>query len=164
VRRGLIVAMLLASLEGGLSTFADEPAHACAAAGLAGTYFVAWDDWLSWTLMVGERCDYTSLRISGDSEQDVLQPTRGQGRLAQVDRRDVFILQSSDGEFAFVLTVVRAGARTYLVPTNQHLGFCIDWAQRREPRKGPLGRFLMRAAREPQAPSRGELPAICRPR
>jgi hypothetical protein len=142
---------------------AEEPAvrPKCLAAGLSGKFFVARADGPSWTLMVDEHCGYTSLRFSGDPANDVVQPTKGKGRLAQVDARDVFILQSSEGEFADVLSVVRLGARTYLVPTNQHLRFCIEWAQGREPRKGPIGRFLMRAGDEGRPVSRRAAPAIC---
>lgn len=140
---------------------AEEPAlrPKCLAAGLSGKFFVSSADGHSWTLIVDERCGYTSLRFSGDPANDVVQPTRGVGRLAQVDQRDVLILQSS-GEFADVLTVVRQGPRVYLVPTNQHLRFCLEWAQGREPRKGPVGRFLLRSANEGAPVPRG-VPAIC---
>lgn len=137
--------------------------QSCAAAGLSGRFFASSADGHSWTLIVDERCGYTSLRFSGDPANDIVQPTRGVGRLAQVDRRDVLILQSSEGEFADVLTVVRQGPRVYLVPTSQHLRFCLDWAQGREPRKGPIGRFLLRSGNE-RAPVPRGIPAICQQR
>ena len=133
----------------------------CVAAGLNGRFFVGTSDGHSWTLTVDERCGYTSLRFSGDPANDVMQPTRGMAKLAQVDGRDVLILQSSGGDFAEVLTAVRAGPRLYLVPTNQHVRFCIDWMQKREPRKGPIGRFLLRAGDETASVARGFNPGIC---
>jgi hypothetical protein len=60
-----------------------------------------------------------------------------------------------------VLSVVRQGPRVYLVPTNEHLRFCMEWARGFEPRKGPIGRFLLRGAGEAAASSR-EIPALCR--
>jgi hypothetical protein len=143
---------------------AAEPRPSCAAAELAGRFFVARGDGLSWTLLLDEHCGYTSLRFTGDPALDVAQPTKGQGRLAQVDARDVLILQSPEGEFAHVLSVVRAEGRTYLVPTNQHLRFCVEWSQGVEPRKGPIGRFLMRAGDERRPAARAQAPAICRQR
>lgn len=154
-----------AALLAGAFASAPEPdgRPSCAAAALSGRFFVASADGHSWTLIVDERCGYTSLRFSGAPANDVVQPTRGVGRLAQVDQRDVLILQSSEGEFADVLTVVRQGPRVYLVPTNQHLRFCLEWAQGREPRKGPVGRFLLRSGNEGAPVPRG-VPAICQQR
>ena len=133
----------------------------CLPARLSGTFFVATADGHSWTLIVDEDCGYKSLRFSGDPSNDVTQPTRGTAKLAQVDGRDVLILQASEGEFADVLTAVQVGPRLYLVPTNQHLRFCIDWTQKREPRRGPVGRFLLRAGGEATPVASGVTPAIC---
>jgi hypothetical protein len=133
----------------------------CEAADLAGRFFVSSPDGRSWTLLLEPGCGYSSLRFSGDPESDVRQPMRGVAKLAQVDRREVLILQSADGEFDEVMSVVRQGPRVYLVPTNEHLRFCMEWARGIEPRKGPIGRFLLRGGGETAAAPR-EIPALCR--
>jgi hypothetical protein len=136
----------------------------CAAAGLDGRYFVASGESRSWTLIVDERCRYKSLHFSGDPDNDVAQPTQGLAKLAQVDAREVLILQSSEGEFSEALTAVRVGPRLYLVPPNQHLRFCAEWRRKDEPRHGPMGRFLLRGGGEGVPVAAGETPAICRAR
>ena len=133
----------------------------CEAADLAGRFFVAASDGRSWTLLLEPGCGYSSLRFSGDPESDVRQPMRGVAKLAQVDRREVLILQSTEGEFDEVMSVVRQGPRVYLVPTNEHLRFCMEWVRGIEPRKGPIGRFLLRGGDQTTAVPR-ETPALCR--
>lgn len=157
-------AWALVLLAGGVVATAQgaDARPPCVPARLSGTFFVGTADGHSWTLIVDGDCGYKSLRFSGDPSNDVVQPTRGTAKLAQVDGRDVLILQASEGEFADVLTAVQVGPRLYLVPTNQHLRFCIDWMQKREPRKGPLGRFLLRAGDEATPVASGITPAICR--
>jgi len=151
------------ALLGALSAIAQEqPVRPpCEAADLAGRFFVSAPDGRSWTLLLEPGCGYSSLRFSGDPESDVRQPMRGVAKLAQVDRREVLVLQSTDGEFDEVMSVVRQGPRVYLVPTNEHLRFCMEWARGIEPRKGPIGRFLLRGGGETGAVAR-ELPALCR--
>jgi hypothetical protein len=139
-----------------------DPPQPCAAAELAGRFFASAPDGRSWTLLLEPSCTYSSLRFSGNPASDVRQPTRGTAKLAQVDRREVVILQSSEGEFDEVMSVVRQGPRVYLVPTNEHLRFCIEWARGLEPRKGPVGRFLLRGADAAAAVPR-EPPALCQP-
>lgn len=156
------VALVLAAASLGSAQARADALGRCEKAGLSGRFFVATADGYSWTLMVDGHCRYQSLRFSGDPANDLGQPTKGAGKLARIDGQDVFILQSAAGEFADVLTVVRPGPRLYLVPTNQHLRFCVEWAQGREPRKGPVGRFLLRAGDENTAVGAGEAPAICR--
>ena len=146
----------------GLAIPQEQPVRPpCEAADLAGRFFVSASDGRSWTLLLEPGCGYSSLRFSGDPESDVRQPTRGAAKLAQVDRREVLILQSAEGEFDEVLSVVRQGPRVYLVPTNEHLRFCVEWARGIEPRKGPIGRFLLRGGGETAA-GKGEIPALCR--
>ena len=90
-------------------------------------------------------------------------PLRPRGCVIQqeheVDRREVVILQSAQGEFDEVMSVVRQGPLLYLVPTNDHLRFCVQWARGVEPRKGPVGRFLLRGGATGAVP-RG-VPALC---
>lgn len=156
-------AWALALLAGGVVATAQgaDARRPCGPARVSGTFFAGTSDGRSWTLIVDESCGYKSLHFSGDPANDVVQPTRGTAKLAQVDGRDVLILQSAEGEFADVLTAVQVGPRLYLVPTNQHLRFCIDWTQKREPRKGPIGRFLLRAGGETTPVASGITPAIC---
>src|SRR5262245_36443736 len=94
---------------------APEARPACSAAGVAGRFFASSADGDSWTLLLEPGCSYASLRFSGDPESDLRQPTRGVARLAQVDKREVVILQSEEGEFDEVMSVVRHRARLYLV-------------------------------------------------
>jgi hypothetical protein len=160
--RALGSAVLLAAAT--LAHAEQDARGNCLAAGLSGRYFVASGQTYSWTLIVDDHCRYTSLRFSGDPENDVAQPTQGVAKLAQVDGRDVLILQSSEGEFSEVVTAVRVGPRLYLVPPNQHPRFCIEWKRGAEPRRGPVGRYLLRGGDEGAPVARGETPAICQPR
>jgi hypothetical protein len=149
-------------LVGGGDAFGQGPAAPpCAAANLAGRFFVSAPDGRSWTLLLEPGCGYSSLRFTGDHENDLQQPIRGVAKLAQVDNREVLILQSAQGEFDEVMSVVRQGPRVYLVPTNEHLRFCLEWARGIEPRKGPIGRFLLRGGGETSVVPR-EIPALCR--
>ena len=149
----LLAAAAVAAAQG------PDARPACSAAGLSGRFFASSPDGGSWTLLLEPNCAYASLRFSGDPESDLRQPTRGVARLAQVDKREVVILQSEQGEFDEVMSVVRPGARVYLVPTNEHLRFCVEWARGIEPRKGPVGHYLLRGGAEaaPRA-----LPELCR--
>jgi hypothetical protein len=153
--------VLLLAPASGAAAQPPQVRPACEAAGLAGRFYASSADGDSWTLLLEPSCAYASLRFSGDPQSDLRQPTRGVARLAQVDKREVVILQSEQGEFDEVMSVVRHRARVYLVPTNEHLRFCVEWVRGIEPRKGPVGNYLLRGGAS-ESSARRELPELCR--
>jgi hypothetical protein len=110
-----------------------------------------------WTLVIRRDGTFTSSRFVG-SVRDIRQPREG---VASVSNGSLFLVVPP-GDEQYVLTPATFGTRLYLLQADRELGFCIDVAEGREPRKSATGEALIRQGDEKVAVPQNVTPAVCR--
>jgi hypothetical protein len=124
---------------------------------LVGRYWRYDVDGRFWTLVIRKDGTFTSSRFAG-SVRDIRQPGEG---VASVSHGSLFLVVPP-GDETYVLTPATFGKRLYLLQRGRELGFCIDVAEGREPRKSAVGEALIRQGDERIAVPQNVTPPVCR--
>jgi len=139
------------------SAMAEERPKQMGIADLAGKYLRFDVQGRFWTLTIRRDGTFTSNRFVGDA-RDIGQPRQG---VASVSNGSLFLVVPP-GDEQFILTPATFGRRLYLLAAGGELGFCIDVAEGREPRKSTVGEALLRQGDERITVPGNATPAVCR--
>jgi hypothetical protein len=126
-------------------------------ADVAGEYWLSDGGYRSWNLVVREDGTFTSTLFSGDRLRDARQPQEGVASTTD----GLLGLVVPPGDEFWLLRPVRLQQRLYLVIVGHEDEFCKEFLEGREPRRGDIGRILLRRGDWYKPVSVGMRPSLC---
>jgi hypothetical protein len=152
------VSLVMTILAAGIGASAQEASpKTISIAGLSGKYLRFDERGHFWTLTIRKDGTFKSNRFVG-SAQDIAQPREG---VASVSGGSLFLVVPPGTEW-YVFTPASFGQRMYLLSKGTELGFCIDVAKGREPRRSVIGEALLRQGDERISIPQGTTPDVCK--